>query len=76
MLFIYSDGGSDHCLTYLSVQLSSISLFINLDLDVLIAERTAPSHSWANPIERVMSILNIGLQLIGVMRAKVGMCHL
>ena len=72
MLFIYSDGGPDHRLTYLSVQLSLIALFIKLDLDVLIAGRTAPSHSWANPVERVMSVLNIGLQSVGVMRAKVG----
>ena len=48
------------------------TLFIKLDLDVLIAERTAPSHSRDNPIERVMSILNIGLQSVGVTRAEVG----
>ena len=71
MLFMYSDGGRVHHLTYLSVQLSLIALFIKLDLDVLIAGRTAPSHSWANPVERVMSILNIGLQSVCVMRAKV-----
>ena len=71
-LYNYSDGGPDHRLTYLSVQLSLIALFITLDLDVLIAGRTAPSHSWANPVERVMSVLNIGLQSVGVMRAKVG----
>ena len=58
---------TDHCLTYLSV-----ALFIKLDLDVLIAGRTAPSHSRDNPIERVMSILNIGLQSVGVTRAEVG----
>lgn len=47
-----------------------VSLFLDLDLDALIALRTAPSNSWANPVERVMSIVNIGLQGIGVMRAK------
>ena len=71
MLFIYSDGGPDHRLTYMSVQLSLIALFLKLDLDVLIAGRTAPSHSWANPVERIMSIVNLGLQSVGVMRAKV-----
>lgn len=41
-----------------------------LDLDVLIALRTAPSNSWANPVERIMSIVNIGLQGVGLMRQK------
>ena len=31
ILFIYSDGGPDHRLTYLSVQLSLIVLFLNID---------------------------------------------
>ena len=72
ILFIYSDGGPDHRLTYLSVQISLIALFLKLDLDLLIAGRTAPSHSWANPVERVMSVINLGLQSVGVMRAKGG----
>lgn len=42
ILFIYSDGGPDHRLTYMTVQLSLIALFKNLDLDVLIAARTVP----------------------------------
>uniref|UniRef100_A0A1X7SJS1 Uncharacterized protein n=1 Tax=Amphimedon queenslandica TaxID=400682 RepID=A0A1X7SJS1_AMPQE len=70
ILFIYSDGGPDHRITYLSVQLSLIALFLNLDLDVLIAGRTAPSHSWANPVERIMAILNLGIQCLGIMRSQ------
>jgi hypothetical protein len=71
ILFIYSDGGPDHRLTYISVQLSLIALFLNLNLDFLVACRTAPNHSWKNPVERgVMSLLNIGLQCVGLMRAK------
>ena len=46
ILFVYSDGGPDHRLTFLNVKLSLIALFMNLDLDVLIAGRTAPSYSW------------------------------
>ena len=38
--------------------------------DILIALRTAPSSSWANPVEQIMSIVNIGLQGVGVMRRK------
>ncbi|XP_014677904.1 PREDICTED: uncharacterized protein LOC106817733 [Priapulus caudatus] len=70
ILFLYTDGGPDHRLTYLSVQLSLIAIFLEMDLDVLIAARTAPNHSWANPVERIMSIVNIGLQCVGVMRQK------
>ena len=66
LLFIYSDGGPDHRLTYLSVQLSLISIFLGLDLDFLCAARTAPCHSWRNPAERIMSIVNLGLQCVGM----------
>ena len=70
ILFIYCDGGPDHRLTYVSVQLSLIALFLNLNLDFLVACRTAPNHSWRNSVERVMSLLNIGLQCVGLMRVK------
>ena len=43
VLFHYSDGGPDHRLTYASVQVSLISLFLKLDLDFLCAAQTAPS---------------------------------
>ena len=34
ILFLYTDGGPDHCLVYIiSVQLSFLALFLNLDLD-------------------------------------------
>lgn len=46
ILCIYSDRGPDHRLTYISVQLSLIALFLNLNLDFLVACRTAPNHSW------------------------------
>ena len=69
IVFIYSDGGPDHRLTYISVQLSLICLFLKLDLDYLCACRTAPYHSWKNPVERVMSVLNLGLQCVGLARA-------
>ncbi|XP_019860109.1 PREDICTED: uncharacterized protein LOC109588370 [Amphimedon queenslandica] len=70
ILFIYSDGGPDHRLTYILVQLSLICLFIKLDLDYLCACRTAPYHSWRNPVERIMSILNLGLQCVGLAREQ------
>ena len=70
ILCLYSDGGPDHRVTYLSVQLSLICLFRALDLDYLIAARTAPNNSFRNPVERIMSLLNIGLQAVGIMREK------
>lgn len=54
----------------MSVKLSLIALFRWLNLDMLVALRTAPSNSWANPVERIMSIINIGLQGVGLMRRK------
>ena len=44
VLFLYFDGGPDHRLTYLSVKLSLIALFLKLDLDFLCACRTAPGE--------------------------------
>ena len=70
VLFVYSDGGPDHRITYVSVQVSLIAIFLILDLDFICAVRTAPSHSWRNPVERVMSTLNLGLQCVGLMREK------
>ena len=71
ILFLYCDGGPDHRLTYVSVQLSLIALFLKLDLDYLCVCRTAPFHSWKNPVERIMSIVNLGLQSVGLMRQQI-----
>ena len=70
VLFMYTDGGPDHRLTYISVQLSLICLFLNLNLDYLCVGRIAPYHSWRNPVERIMSIINLGLQCVGLARSK------
>ncbi|XP_071122564.1 uncharacterized protein [Mytilus edulis] len=70
VLMLFSDGGPDHRITYHSVKLSLIILFKNLDLDILIAGRTAPGHSWINPVERIMSTLNIALQNAALARSE------
>ncbi len=62
ILCLYTDGGPDHRVTYRSVQISLICLFLKGDFDMLIALRTAPHQSWNNPAERIMSILNLALQ--------------
>ena len=56
VLFIYCYGGPDHRVTYISVKVALIALYRKLDLDYLCAMRTAPYHSYRNPVERIMSI--------------------
>ena len=68
---MYTDGGLDHRLTYISTQISLLCLFKKLDLDFLCAARTAPYHSWCNPVERIMSVINLGFQSVGIARAAV-----
>ena len=70
ILMLYTKGGPDHRLTYLSVQLTLIALFLSRDLDMVVAVRTPPYHSWRNPVERIMSILNLALQSVGLMQTK------
>ena len=41
-----------------------------LNLDFLVAVQTAPNNSWLNPCERLMSILNLGLQCVSTTRQK------
>ena len=67
ILFLYTDGGPDHRLTYVSTQLSPIALFLNLNLDLVCAARTAPNQLLRNPVEQIMSIVNLGLQSVGIM---------
>ena len=55
--------------TFISIQLALIALFLNLNLDCLCAARTAPHHSWRNPVECMMSILILGFQSIGLMQS-------
>lgn len=70
ILSLYTDGGPDHRCTFGSVQVALICLFLAGDFDMLIAVRTAPHHSWCNPAERVMSVINYGLQGVAIEREK------
>ena len=58
---IYTNGGPEHRPTYLSVSIAMIALQQSLNLDLLLAVRTAPVSSYRNPSERVNCILNLGL---------------
>lgn len=60
-MFFYSDGGPDHNVVHIQVQLSFIALFLAADFDSLLAARTPPYLSVLNPAERFMSVGNIAL---------------
>ena len=70
ILLLYSDGGPDHRVTYGSVQVALICLFLSLDVNMLVAVRTCPGQSWVNLAERCMSLLNLCLQGVALMRDK------
>lgn len=57
----YKDGGPDHRPTYGSVQLALLAIFKWYDLDMLVACRTAPGKSFINPVERILSLLNLAI---------------
>ena len=48
---IYSDGGGDHCTTFISVQMAYLAHWLTNDLDYLIACRCPPLLSVTNPCE-------------------------
>ena len=61
VLLVYSDGGPDHNVKFVTVWLAHILLFLACDLDFLIAARTCPQQSWRNCVEKIMSILNLAM---------------
>ena len=70
VLMLFTDGGPDHKVTFHSVKLALIILFKRLDLELLVAGRTAPGHSWTNPAERIMSLLNLAFQNAALSRVE------
>lgn len=68
ILLFYTDGGPDHRNTFGSVQIALICIFLQGNFDFLASIRTAPYHSWMNPAERVMSVLNLALQGVSLQR--------
>jgi len=51
---------------YLNTVLVTIQCFSSI-----VPCTTAPNHSRRNLVERIMSLVNIGLQCVGVMRSKI-----
>lgn len=66
----FTDGGTDQRNNLELVKCASICIFKELDLDMYILARCAPGHSWINPAERIMSILNLGLQNVSLERQE------
>ena len=56
---IYTNGGPDHNINFLNVQIARLAYFILSRFDTLIVGRTTPTQSWTNPGDRVMSVLNL-----------------
>ena len=71
ILAILEDGGSDHRIEYLKTQNSIIFLFLKHDLDYIVAVQCSPYQSYRNWMERVMSIINLALQSVGLMRQPI-----
>ena len=72
VLLLYFDGGSDHRLRYRTVQAALSALRILLNLDMVVAANTYPYHSFSNPVERIMAILNIALNGAVLERGEMG----
>jgi hypothetical protein len=72
VLLMYTDGGPDHNVKYLTVWVSLIWLFLSGDLDLLVAARTCPTQSWKNVVERLMCILNLAMYGVTVVRKHMG----
>ena len=49
ILLVYTDQR----VTYVSVKVALISVFLKCNLDFLCAARTALCHSWRNPVEKI-----------------------
>ena len=70
-LFLVTSGVPEHNVTFHSVKIPLMVIFEELDLESLVAIRTAPGHGYLNIVERVMSILNIGFQNVVLERSEV-----
>lgn len=70
ILMKFTDGGTDQRNTLEAVKCASICTFLEMNLGMLILARCAPRQSWINPAERIMSILNLGLQNCSLERIK------
>ena len=67
-LFIITDGGPEHKITFHSVKIPLILMFKELKPNRLVAMRCAPNQSYTNLVDRIMSLLNICYQNLALER--------
>jgi hypothetical protein len=72
VLLLYTDGGPDHNVKFISVWLGLLCIFLACDLDFLIAARTCPQQSWRNCVEKIMSLLNLAMYGVALVRKQMG----
>lgn len=72
VLVIKTDGGPDRNNKRIAVQLAFLALALEMDLDCCVLVRTTPGQSYVNPVERVMSVLNLGLYGVALERGNCG----
>jgi hypothetical protein len=72
VLVIRTDGGPDRNNTFVSVQLAFFALALELDLDCLILMCITSGQSFVNPVERVMSLLNLAMHGLSLERGNSG----
>ena len=75
ILVVRTDGGSDHSPKLMQVQLALLSLYLATGMDMLVAVRTAPGHSFLNDVEKKMALLNLGVANIALARSKMNAEH-
>jgi hypothetical protein len=52
-----------------AVQLAALALALEVDAEMVVLMRTAPGQSYVNPVECVMSVLNLAVQSLATARA-------
>ncbi len=68
----FTDGGPNHNISFLNVMISWLAYFIISGSNSLIVARKAPTQSWTNPAERLMSVLNLALSNCALSRKLMG----
>ena len=61
VLILSTDGGGDHKNTHITNQASMLAIQTYLKISKVILFRNCDNGSWANPVERINSILNLAL---------------
>ena len=65
-----TDRGPSHNVRHGQTQLASISTFQRHNLDMVVGINTCPGNSWANPTQRIMSVLNLALSGVSLSREE------